>query len=236
MARTSDDDRKGLTAFLFDRDTPGWRIERRIPIMGPEEHGGHCELLFEDMEIPASDLLLNEGDGLKLTQMRLGPARLTHCMRWLGLARRSLDIALDRAERREIFGSPLKHLGLAQELIAQCEIDVETSDAIIAKTGNLLASDPKAGSALSSIAKVHCSEAVYRVIDRCVQVCGGDGVSDGLPLAQYLNEVRPFRIYDGANETHKWAIARRASSRRRKAVEAGAPYLGDAVLRDGGQH
>jgi acyl-CoA dehydrogenase len=77
---------------------------------------------------------------------------------------------------------------------------------------------------------------VFRVIDRCIQICGGDGVSDGLPLAQYLNEVRPFRIYDGSNETHKWAISRRASSRRRKAVEAGEPYMGDAVIRAEGGH
>ena len=110
-------------------------------------------------------------------------------------------------------------------------IDIETSAAIITRTAELLAADPKAGSAMSSVAKVHCSEAVYRVIDRCVQLCGGDGVSDGLPLAQYLNEVRPFRIYDGSNETHKWAIARRASARRRKEVEAGAPYQGNAVVR-----
>jgi acyl-CoA dehydrogenase len=148
-------------------------------------------------------------------------------MRWLGLARRALDIALDRAERRELFGSPLKDLGMAQEMIAQSVIDIETSDAIITKTGFLLETDPRAGSALSSVAKVHCSEAIFRVIDRAIQICGGDGVSDGLPLASYLNEVRPFRIYDGANETHKWAIARRASSHRRAAVADGEPYLAD---------
>ncbi|MFW6187757.1 MAG: acyl-CoA dehydrogenase family protein [Actinomycetota bacterium] len=238
MARTeaTESSPAGATMFLVDMDHPGIRVGESIHTIDRAIDGGHPHLYFEDCDVPDDAVLGEVGQGFRYAQVRLGPARLTHCMRWLGLARRSLDIALDRAERREIFGSPLKHLGLAQELIAQCEIDVETSDAIIAKTGNLLASDPKAGSALSSIAKVHCSEAVYRVIDRCVQICGGDGVSDGLPLAQYLNEVRPFRIYDGANETHKWAIARRASSRRRKAVEAGAPYLGDAVLRDGGQH
>ena len=107
IAKTSDDPRKGLTAFLFQKDQPGWRILRRIPIMGPEEHGGHCELEFDGLEIPAENVLLNEGDGLKVTQVRLGPARLTHCMRWLGLARRSLDIALERAVQRELFGSRL---------------------------------------------------------------------------------------------------------------------------------
>ena len=88
MARTSDDPRRGLTAFLFDRDEPGWHIDRRIPIMGPEEHGGHCELVFDELVLPADRVLLGEGLGLKVTQIRLGPARLTHCMRWLGLAKR----------------------------------------------------------------------------------------------------------------------------------------------------
>jgi acyl-CoA dehydrogenase len=103
IARTSDDARRGLTAFLFDRDQPGWRIERRIPIMGPEEHGGHCELVFDGLEIPAENVLLGEGLGLKLTQMRLGPARLTHCMRWLGLSKRCVEIARDYAETRGLW-------------------------------------------------------------------------------------------------------------------------------------
>ncbi len=93
IARTSDDPRKGLTAFLFDRDQPGWKILRRIPIMGPEEHGGHCELLFDGLEIPDENRLMEVGDGLKVTQIRLGTARLTHCMRWLGMAKRALEIA-----------------------------------------------------------------------------------------------------------------------------------------------
>jgi acyl-CoA dehydrogenase len=238
MARTeaADGAEAGATMFLVGMDHPGVRVGESISTIDRAIDGGHPHVYFEDCAVADEAVLGEVGQGFRYAQVRLGPARLTHCMRWLGLARRSLDIALDRAERRELFGSPLKGLGLAQELIAQCEIDIETSDAIIARTGALLATDPRAGSAMSSIAKVHCSEAVFRVIDRCIQICGGDGVSDGLPLAQYLNEVRPFRIYDGANETHKWAIARRASSRRRRAVEAGEPYLGHAVVRDGGVH
>ena len=235
MARTgaTDGAEPGATMFLVDMDNPGVRLGESIHTVDRTIDGGHPHLHFEDCTVTADAVLGEVGLGFRYAQVRLGPARLTHCMRWLGLARRSLDIALDRAERREIFGEPLRNLGLAQELLAQCEIDIETSDAIITKTAQLLATDPKAGSALSSIAKVHCSEAVFRVIDRCIQVCGGDGVSDGLPLAQYLNEVRPFRIYDGSNETHKWAIARRASSRRRKEVQAGAAYLGDAAPHGG---
>ena len=104
LARTSDDKRRGLTAFLFHRDQPGWRILRRIPIMGPEEHGGHCELAFDGLEIPDENVLMKVGDGLRVTQIRLGPARLTHCMRWLGLAKRCMEIAQPYVADREGFG------------------------------------------------------------------------------------------------------------------------------------
>jgi acyl-CoA dehydrogenase len=226
----------GATMFLVDMDSPGVRIGEPIHTVDRYIEGGHPHVYLENCTVEDGAVLGEAGQGFRYAQVRLGPARLTHCMRWLGLARRSLDIALDRAERRELFGSLMKDLGLAQQLIADSVIDIETSDAIITKTAGLLETDPKAGSAMSSVAKVHCSDAVFRVIDRAIQICGGDGVSDGLPLAQYLNEVRPFRIYDGANETHKWAIARRTSSSRRKAVEAGERYQGDAVVRDGAGH
>jgi acyl-CoA dehydrogenase len=238
MARTEADGDApaGATMFLVDMATPGVRIGRPIHTVDRYIDGGHPHLHLEGVEVDDSAVLGGVGQGFRYAQVRLGPARLTHCMRWLGLARRSLDIALDRAEGRELFGAPMKDLGLAQHLIAESVIDIETSDAIITRTAGLLASDPKAGSAMSSIAKVHCSEAIFRVVDRAIQLCGGDGVSDGLPLAQYLHEVRPFRIYDGANETHKWAIARRASAGRRRAVEGGERPQGEAVVRDEGTH
>ena len=217
----------GATMLLVDMDAPGVRIGEQLHTMDRAIGGGHPHVHFEDVFVPDDAVLGAPGEGFRYAQVRLGPARLTHCMRWLGLARRSLDIALDRTNRREIFGSVMSELGLAQEMIAQSVIDVETSDAIIAKTAALLETEPKAGSALSSVAKAHTSEAVYRVIDRSLQLCGGDGVTDLLPLASYLNEVRAFRIYDGSNETHKWAIARRASARRRREVEHGAPILDD---------
>lgn len=220
MALTTDPD--GATMFLVEMDNPGMRLGRHIHTIDRTIDGGHPHLVFEDCFVSEDAVLGEPGLGFRYAQVRLGPARLTHCMRWLGLARRAQDIALDRADSRDLFGSKLRGLGIAQELIAQSTIDIETSDAIIDKTARLLAVDPKAGSALSSVAKVHCSEAIFRVIDRAMQICGGDGVSDGLPLAQYLSEVRPFRIYDGSNETHKWAIARRASVQRDRAVSAGA--------------
>lgn len=231
MAQTDETDASpsGATMFLVDMGNPGIRVGESIHTIDRYIDGGHPHVYLEGCEVDDDAVLGEVGQGFRYAQVRLGPARLTHCMRWLGLARRSLDIALDRAERRELFGSPMRDLGLAQNLIAESVIDIETSDAIITKTAQLLATDPKAGSALSSVAKVHCSEAIHRVIDRSVQLCGGDGVSDRLPLAQFLNEVRPFRIYDGSNETHKWAISRRASAARGKAVATGEPYRGNAA-------
>ena len=125
LARTSDDPRKGMSAFLFDRDDPGWRIDRRIPIMGPEEHGGHCELVFEGLEIPMENRLMEEGDGLKLTQIRLGPARLTHCMRWLGLAKRCMEIAQTYANEREGFGVRLSNRESIQVALGDVAADIE---------------------------------------------------------------------------------------------------------------
>jgi acyl-CoA dehydrogenase len=168
------------------------------------------------------DAVLGEvGEGYRYAQVRLAPARLTHCMRWLGLAGRSLDIAMERASTREAFGARLADLGLAQRLIADAVIDIETSRAIIDRTAAVLDSGADGGLA-SSIAKVHVSEATFRVVDSAIQLCGSDGITTE-PLGRYLAEVRPFRIYDGSNETHRWSIARRAVRARERAVreEAG---------------
>ena len=230
MARNDayEDSPVGATMLLVSMKTPGIRLGYDIHTIDRAIEGGHSHVHFEDCFVADEGVLGEVGKGFRYAQVRLAPARLTHCMRWLGLARRSLDIALDRIERREIFGSKMKDLGLAQELIAQSVIDIETSDAIINKTATMLHVDSKAGAALSSIAKVHCSESIFKVIDRAIQICGGDGVSDELPLASYMSEVRPFRIYDGSNEAHKWAISKRASKHRAADVAAGEPYLANA--------
>jgi acyl-CoA dehydrogenase len=218
MARTDADGDApaGATMFLVDAGNPGMRLGEHIHTIDRAIGGGHPFVSFEDCRVSDDAVLGGAGLGFRYAQVRLGPARLTHCMRWLGLARRALEIALDRADERELFGSRLGELGIAQEMIASSVIDLETSDAIITRTAALLDEDGPAGAAMSSIAKVHCADAVFRVVDRAMQLCGGDGVSDALPLAQFMNEVRPFRIYDGSTETHKWAIARRALSGRRR--------------------
>lgn len=231
MARTAPADgaQDGATMFLVDADAPGVRIGRPIHTMDRAIAGGHPYVSFDGVEVGEDAVLGEAGLGFRYAQVRLGPARLTHCMRWLGLARRSLDVALDRVSRRSLFGSRLGDLGLAQELIARSVIDIETSDAIITRTAQLLEDDPRQGSAMSSIAKVHCADAVFAVIDRAMQLCGGDGMSDELPLLSYLHEVRPFRVYDGSTETHKWAIARRALHRRERAVRDGAEPRLDGI-------
>jgi acyl-CoA dehydrogenase len=177
--------------------------------------GGHAEVSLRECFVPDGAVLGEVGLGFRYAQVRLAPARLTHCMRWLGLARRALDIALDRAAEREAFGARLEELGMVQALIADSVVDLGSSRALI-RQGAWALDTGGNGRQESSIAKVFVSEAVFRVIDRAIQICGGHGVSDDAPLARFLNEVRPFRIYDGPSETHRFAIARRASRQRAK--------------------
>ena len=219
IARTSDDPRKGLSAFLHRKDTPGFRIERRIPIMGPEEHGGHCEVVYEDMEIPAENLLMEEGDGLKLTQIRLGPARLTHCMRWLGACIRAHEIASDYANRRMAFGKPLvDHEGVGF-MLADNLIDLKQAELMVYWCADVLDTGVL-GTVESSMAKVAVSEALMRVADRCVQVMGGQGVTADTIVEQVFREIRAFRIYDGPTEVHKWSLAKKIKRDWKKANEA----------------
>jgi acyl-CoA dehydrogenase len=209
---------EGATMFLVDADNPGWRVGRRMPTADTVFAGGHSEVALRDCRVGPEAVLGEVGQGFRYAQVRLGPARLTHCMRWLGLARRALDLALDRAAERELFGARLDELGLAQGLIADSVIDIEASRALIRSAAEALDAG-RPGRHETSIAKVFVAEAVFRVIDRALQLTGGDGVSHDLPLARFANEVRPFRIYDGPSETHRWAIARRAA--RLRAQERG---------------
>jgi len=206
IARTSDDPRKGLTAFLFDRDQPGWRIERRIPIMGPEEHGGHCELIFDGLEIPDENRLLGVGDGLKVTQVRLGQARLTHCMRWLGMARRALEIAAGYVDKRQSFGTTLaKHEGV-QWLLGEAAMAVEMGRLLTAKAAWKLDQGDFARKEVS-MAKVQVSEALHKAVDTAIQLCGARGYSKDTPLEWMYRYARQARLVDGASEVHKMVLA-----------------------------
>ena len=217
MARTGEEiaGDRGATMFLVDADNPGFRVTRLLGTMDSAAAGGHAEVSFERCFVPDEAVLGEVGLGYRYAQVRLGPARLTHCMRWLGLARRALDIALDRAAEREAFGSRLEELGMVQAMIADSVVDIESSRALIRWCAWTLDTGGR-GRHETSVAKVHVAEAVNRVVDRAIQICGGHGVSEDAPLARYLAEVRPFRIYDGPSETHRFAIARRAARQRAK--------------------
>ena len=208
IARTSDDTRKGLTAFLFDRDQPGWCIKRRIPIMGPEEHGGHCELIFDGLEIPDENRLMEVGDGLKVTQIRLGTARLTHCMRWLGMAKRALSIALDYAQDRESFGMKLIDRESVQGLLAEAAMQIEIGRILTMKAAFKLDCGSFARKEVS-MAKVQVADTLHKAVDTAVQLCGAHGYSKDTPLEWMYRYARQARLVDGASEVHRMVLARR---------------------------
>jgi len=206
VARTSTDARKGLTAFLFDRDQPGWRITRRIPIMGPEEHGGHCELEFDGLEIADEDRLLNVGDGLKVTQIRLGTARLTHCMRWLGMAKRALEIAGSYVAERESFGTTLaRHEGV-QWMLGEAAMAVQIGRLLTARAAWKLDQGDFARKEVS-MAKVQVADALHKAVDTAIQLCGARGYSRDTPLEWMYRYARQARLVDGASEVHKMVLA-----------------------------
>ncbi|MCB1479455.1 MAG: acyl-CoA dehydrogenase family protein [Tepidamorphaceae bacterium] len=206
IARTSDDPRKGLSAFLFDSGDPGWRIDRRIPIMGPEEHGGHCELVFEGLEIPIENRLMEEGDGLKLTQIRLGPARLTHCMRWLGLAKRCMEIAQTYANEREGFGVRLSNRESIQVALGSVAADIEVGRLLTMKAAWLLDQGDRAKTAVS-MAKVHVADTLHKAADTAIQINGARGYSKDTILEWIYRYARQARLVDGASEVHKMVMA-----------------------------
>lgn len=207
IARTSDDRRHGLTAFLYHADQPGARIERRIPIMGPEEHGGHCEIVYDGLEIPDDNRLLEVGDGLKVTQIRLGPARLTHCMRWLGMAKRALDIAGGYVRERESFGMKLiDHEGV-QWLLGEAAMDIQIGRMLTMHAAWKLDQGDFARKEIS-IAKVHVADTLHKAVDTAIQLCGAKGYSKDTLLEWMYRYARQARLVDGASEVHKMVLSR----------------------------
>ncbi|MFG3551874.1 acyl-CoA dehydrogenase family protein [Streptomyces sp. NPDC047725] len=214
MARTSGGagDRGGATMFLVDADNPGMKTVRHIETLDESLFGGHIELIFDDCFVPDDAVLGAVDEGFTYAQVRLGPARMTHCMRWLGIARRAQDIAVARAADRRLFGSRLADLGMVQQMIADNEIDIAASRGLITQACWEL-DEGRSAAQSTAIAKTFCAEAIHRVVDRSLQICGSLGVSGDALLGRFLREVRPFRIYDGPSETHRWAIARRTVRR-----------------------
>ena len=213
MARTSDDPRRGLTAFLFDRDEPGWHIDRRIPIMGPEEHGGHCELVFDELVLPADRVLMGEGLGLKVTQIRLGPARLTHCMRWLGLAKRCTEIARDYAENRHGFGVRLADRESIQIKLGDLAMGIEIGRLLVMKAAWEL---DRGGFAKKevSMAKIHVANLLHKAADVAIQINGARGYSQDTVLEWIYRYARQARLVDGADEVHQMVLNRHLADER----------------------
>lgn len=205
MARMED----GLASmFLSDMDRPGIVLERQMDAMDACFSGGHGVLRFEGLRVPASDVLGEIGKGFRYAQVRLAPARLTHCMRWLGQARRAHDEALAYARRRQAFGKTLaEHEGVGF-MLADNDMDLQTARLHILHTAWLLDQGEPCNFE-SSRAKVVCSEAEWRVVDRCVQILGGRGVTAESPVMRIFTDMRAFRIYDGPNEVHRWSLARK---------------------------
>ena len=200
------------TMFLVPTDAPGYRFVRNVSVMGGHGHGGHAEVEFENVRVPDSAVIGNVGDGFRLALARLGPARLTHCMRWLGVAQRAMDIATNYAKQRSAFGKKLTEQQAIQWMIADSEIELHASRLMVLNA----AWEHENGSEIrheSSICKVFVAEAVNRIIDRAVQMCGALGVSDDTQLAHFYREARAFRIYDGPSEVHRMVIARNVLNR-----------------------
>ena len=207
LARTSDDERKGLTAFLFDAKQTGWRIERRIPIMGPEEHGGHCELVFEGLEIPDENRLLGVGDGLKVTQIRLGTARLTHCMRWLGLSKRCLEEASAYVAYRMSFGQTLAAHEGVQWMLGDVAKDIQIGRLLTMQAAWKLDQGDFARSDIS-IAKIHAADTLHKAADTAIQLLGARGYSKDTIVEWIYRYARQARLVDGASEIHKMVLSR----------------------------
>jgi acyl-CoA dehydrogenase len=212
MGRTAPDGppRRQQSMVLVPRDTPGVTVLRNLPVFGYSDQEGHAEIVFEDARVPASNLIANEGDGFLISQARLGPGRIHHCMRTIGLAERALELMCRRASERVTFGAPVASRANVQDWIAESRIDVEMIRMLALKTAWLMdtVGNKHARTEIAAI-KVAAPNLALKVIDRAIQVHGGGGVCEDFPLAWMYAHVRSLRLLDGPDEVHKMIIARR---------------------------
>jgi acyl-CoA dehydrogenase len=208
MARTGSPEEVKATMFLVDLPDPAVRIERVLDTIDSSMPGGHAQVLFDDLAVPQDQVLGAVDEGFRYAQVRLSPARLSHCMRWLGSATRAHEIATAYATTRKAFGKLLvDHEGVGF-MLAENMIDLQQCELMIDWCAGVLDAGSQATTE-SSMAKVSVSEALFRIADRCVQVMGGLGVSRDSVVEQVFRETRAFRIYDGPSEVHKWSLARK---------------------------
>ncbi len=213
MARMEDG---SATMFLSDMDRPGIEVERTMEAMDSCFTGGHGVVRLRGLRVPERDVLGELGLGMRYAQVRLAPARLTHCMRWLGQARRAHDEALAYARQRRAFGQALgEHQGVGF-MLADNDMDLQTARLHILHTAWMLDQGERCNFE-SSRAKVVCSEAAWRVVDRCVQILGGQGVTGESVVSRIFSDMRAFRIYDGPSEVHRFSMARKLLAGRRDA-------------------
>lgn len=200
--------------ILVPRDTPGVKVLRSLPVFGYQDQEGHCEVEFDNVRVPAENLIANEGDGFMIAQARLGPGRVHHCMRALGKAERALELMVRRATSRVAFGKPLSEQGIVQAHIAESRLEIEQARLLVLKTAWMI-DRYGAKAARNEIAaiKVVAPRVAAAVIDRAIQVHGGAGVSDVVPLAEMYAGARAMRIFDGPDEVHLRSLARREIKR-----------------------
>ncbi|CAN7737766.1 Crotonobetainyl-CoA dehydrogenase [compost metagenome] len=208
MARTGDGERAQATMFLVDLPHPAIRIERLLDTIDSSMPGGHAQVLIDGLRVPQDQVLGEVDEGFRYAQVRLSPARLSHCMRWFGGVARADEIARAYATTRKAFGKLLiDHEGVGF-MLAENLIDLQQAALMIDWCAGVL-DGGSLGTAESSMAKVAVSDALFRVADRCVQILGGMGVSRDTIVEQVFREVRAFRIYDGPTEVHKWSLAKK---------------------------
>ncbi len=194
---------------LVPRDTPGLEIIRSLPLFGYQDQHGHCELELRDVRVPATNLLGEEGGGFAIAQARLGPGRVHHCMRLIGMAERAIDAMVRRARERVAFGRPLAEQGVVREQIALSRLEVEQARLLVLKTAWLIDTVGSKGAATEIAAiKVVAPRVACAVIDRAIQVHGGGGLSDDFPLAYLYTAARALRLADGPDEVHLRTVAR----------------------------
>ena len=211
FARTDEDAHpyEGCSVFLVPADAPGVNVVRNIPHLGGEHGMGHAEIKYEGVRVPEEHLLGEEGEGFKLVQQRLGPARLTHCMRYSGMASRALDIAKAYVTDRDAFGGPIAEKQAIRHRIADAETRLHAARTMVRNAADLIDAGDEARVEVA-MSKVFTANVVGDAVDLAVQCCGGNGIARDLPLADFYESVRPFRIVDGADEVHRRSIARAA--------------------------
>ncbi|HEV8420784.1 MAG TPA: acyl-CoA dehydrogenase family protein [Actinomycetota bacterium] len=211
VAKTEDDPgidpRDRFSLFLVDADNPGWEVVREIPVMGTEGPGGHCEVRLNDCRVGSDALLGQPGEGFALSQVRLGPARLAHAMRWIGVAQRALDIATQRAISREAFGEQLARHEAVSWMLADSAIDLYAARLMVLHAAWKIETGQRFKQEVA-IVKVFVAETLGQIVDRAIQICGSLGYSGDLPLERFYRDARAARIYDGPSEVHRMIIAR----------------------------